>query len=208
MYLFLLSNFSYCCYPSISQEATYCQKVYLGSQLEGTVHQGKEGIAAGVWDPWSHYIHSPGERERDYYCCSVPTSFPCSCLIWDPNSVHYAVHIQCEYSFFNWGSSQHALGRLRTALDHKKWIKFEDYFFLLKIFILLFMCAFCLCLGVYVGVGSPETGVTGYCESPKIGTGNYSYSLWQQQALLTTEITLQFHALICCCCCCCCIFSI
>lgn len=50
-------------------------------------------------------------------------------------------------------------------------------------------------------VGLPETGVTGYYESPKVGTGNYSYSLQQQQALLTTEIALQFHALICCCCC-------
>jgi hypothetical protein len=52
--------------PLIAGIKSQCLKdgrVYYGSQLKGTVHHGREGLAAGEWEGWSCCISQSGNRE-------------------------------------------------------------------------------------------------------------------------------------------------
>lgn len=46
------------------QEPLKEERVCLGSQFEGTVHRGGEGVAAGARDSWSFIQSQEAERER------------------------------------------------------------------------------------------------------------------------------------------------
>lgn len=45
------------------QEELQAGRVYLGSQFEGAVHRGEEGIAVGAGGSWSHRVYGQ-EAER------------------------------------------------------------------------------------------------------------------------------------------------
>lgn len=87
-------------------------------------------------------LYPQPRREREIITVvQCPLPFHVSYSIWDLNPVHYTAHIQREYSFFNWGSSQHALGRLRTtALDHKKngW-SLRTIFFVKNVYFIIYL---------------------------------------------------------------------
>lgn len=39
--------------------------VYFGTQFTDMVYHGEKGMAAGVWDSWSHGTHVRKQREMD-----------------------------------------------------------------------------------------------------------------------------------------------